>query len=267
MTVGPDAARYLHAGGGGAVPRPFHLRWLLPAVCGRWRRRWWIVWAMSWPLLAVSMFAWQSHLGASRALAATVLLVALPGILGPSAVVPVGVDLPASALTLAACAAWQWSPPLAVVLLVLAAATKETAPVFAAVWMWSWWPLAVLVVPLVAMAVRRTGADPLGAEFQAIADHPLRASLVSHRGRWRDGWLMVAPWGVCLAALWRPSWQLAVAAVVAYGVLLVATDTVRLVQHAAAPVFVAGAAAVIPVGWLLPACVVHACWWWQPERV
>ena len=267
MSIGPDAARYLHAGIGGSVPRPFHLRWLLPAVCGRHLRRWWVVYALSWPLLAVSAFAWQSDKGWQVAAATAVLLVALPGILGPSVVAPVGVDLPSSALALAGVAAWPHCWPLAVACWFLAAAAKETAPVFAALWLWHPVPLLLLVVPAVTHLVKHPGPDPLGPQFQRISDHPFRASLQHHAGRWRDGWLMVAPWGACLAALYAPDWRLFVTLAAAYGLLLVATDSVRLYQHAAGPVMAATAAQVIPPQFLPLALVAHVAWWRTPERI
>lgn len=267
MSVGPDAARYLHLGARRPVPRPFNTRIGLPMICGTHMRRWWIVWALSWPVAAVSMFAWQSQHGWQRALAATVLLMALPGIQGPAAVMPVGVDLPALALTLAAVASRDHSMILFAVLLALAAVCKETAPICAALWMWSLLPLAALAAPAIVAAACRPGPDPLGPKYQEIADHPIRASLAHHRGRWRDGWLMVAPWGVCLAALYRPTWQVVVVLAVAYGILLVATDTVRLYQHAAGPVMAAAAAQVVPVRFLAFAVILHVAWWVTPERV
>ncbi len=49
--LGPDAARYVLAGSGTAVPRPFHLRWLLPALCRDDIEAWRFVWpAQSLPL-------------------------------------------------------------------------------------------------------------------------------------------------------------------------------------------------------------------------
>lgn len=273
--MGPDAARYWLAAGGERMSRPFHLRWLLPYICGQRLRWWWAAWLLSWPVAAAGMFAWQAQgMGNDwrSALAATALLLGLPGILGPSVVIPVGVDLPATALTLlgvalvAAGEPWSIGPGLWLVL--VASTIRETAPVYAAVWLWSPLPLVCLAAPAVRHLVRRSvTADPLGPKFTEIARHPIRSALAAHRGRWRDGWLMVAPWGVCLAGLYQPSLPLIVALAVAYSLLLVATDTVRLVHHAAGPVMAAAAAQAIPTGWLLLAVVVHVVWFRKPERV
>jgi hypothetical protein len=70
---------------------------------------------------------------------------------------------------------------------------------------------------------------------------------------------------------WHPA-PLAVGLVVvvlliAYGQLLVATDTVRLYQSAVAPVMALGAAAWLPAPWLWLAVVLHVMWWRKPERI
>lgn len=271
--LGPDAGRYLLAADGVPVPRPFHLRWLLPKVLGDNIGVWRVVWLLSWPVMAGSMFGWRMAAGDrwQIAAAAAVLLVALPGILGPTVSIPVQVDLPSTALTVAGVALLEWGGPVqvasGVAVLAVAASIRETAPVWAALWLWSLWPLLALVVPLVGAIVLRSGPDPLGERFQYIADHPILSALEHHAGRWRDGWLMVAPWGVCLAALVAPDWRLVVVLVAAYAQLLVATDTVRLVHHAAGPPMAAAAAGIIPVEWLLLAVAVHVVWFRQPERI
>lgn len=265
--LGPDATRYWLAAGGAPVPRPFYLRWLLPKVCGQHVRRWWFVYGASWVVAGAAMFAWASNDGWQTAAAATVLLLALPGILGPGVSIPVQVDMPATALTLAGCAVWDWSPMAALALFAVAATFRETAPMWAALWLWTPWALLAMSPVIVAALVRKPGPDPLGERFQAIADHPIRAALEHHVGRWRDGWLMVAPWGVCLAALYAPDWRYVVVLAVAYAQLLVATDTVRLVQHAAGPPMALAAASTIPPAWLPLAVALHVCWFWKPERV
>jgi len=60
----------------------------------------------------------------------------------------------------------------------------------------------------------------------------------------------------------EPTPQLVVALAVGYGALLVATDTVRVYQPAAAPVVMLAAAQVIPERWL-PLAVVATFFWWR----
>lgn len=270
---GPDAHRYIALANGGTVSRPFHLRWLLPKLCGESGAAWWFVWLAAWPTLAAGMLGWRLAAGDDYrvAVAATVLVVALPGILGPPATIPVGVDLPATALTICAAGLFElgdgYRIAAGLILLGWASAIRETSPVWCALWVWSPWPLLALVVPTVRHLCVKPGADPLGPRFDEIARHPISAAVTAHQGRWRDGWLMVAPWGVCLAALYAPDWRLAAVLAFAYAQLLVATDTVRLLHHAAGPVMAAAAARNIPAAWLPVACVAGVFWFWKTERV
>lgn len=275
MIVGPDAQRYILAGQGVPQSRPFNLRWLLPKVLGPNLASWRAVWLMSWPIAAAGMYGWRIAAGDGWqiALAATVLLLALPGILGPVGSIPVQVDLPATALMLVAMALIELGHPAQIVggvaVLSVAAMIRETVPVWAALTLWSLWPLLALAAPLVAWILVKPKPDSLGDKYEAqwIADHPILSAILSHEGRWRDGWLMVAPWGVCLAALVGADWRLVLILALAYAQLLIATDTVRLVQHAAGPAMAVAAAAVIPVEWLLLAVVLHVAWFRTPERL
>jgi len=274
MPLGPDASRYVMAGTGTPVPRPFNLRWLLPAVCRNSVRRWWAVYVTSFVTLTVAVFAWRIVADDPwQTAAASALIVAgLPGILGPAVSVPVQVDLPATALVAVSLIAFESGGAAGIVagvaICVVAASIRETAPVVAALAFWSLWPLVALIVPVVVDRLNRAAAtDPLGGRYETIRQHPFRTALAYHRGRWRDGWLMVAPWGVCLAALYAPDWRLGVVLVVAYAQLLVATDTVRLYQHVAALPMAVAAAHVIPVDWLPLAAVLHVAWFRKPERI
>lgn len=268
---GPDAARYLLAGDGRPLARPFNLRWLLPTVCRNRVNRWTVAWAISWPLLAAGAFLWALGMGADwqAAAAAAAFLVALPGVWGPVSVRPVGVDLPAMAVGIWAAAAFAHGQPVVGVALTLVAATiSEKAPVMVALWAWTPCALLGLAAPAVAAVVRRPALDEITAlpVLRRVHDHPVRTAL-EHRqqqGGWRNAWLMVAPWGVTLVALLDPSPWLIAAVVVAYLQLLIATDVVRLYQVVAGPAACLAAAQVIPPQWLLLAVVVHAVWWRPP---
>lgn len=270
IVLGPDASRYWLAAQGESVARPFHLRWLLPLACGTDPRRWWLVWGLSWPSVAGGVAVLTSHRGATglQCIAAAVFAVALSGMWGPKVVRPVGVDLPALALgvwsAVAATAGLWW---LAVPLALVAASVKESAPVWAA--LLAWHPL--LLLGLAAVAVRALIARPVLDEVTArpdlrrIHEQPVRTALVARS--WRDAWLMVAPWGMTLAALYRPSWQVLAVLAVAHLQLLVATDTVRLLHTAAGPTMAIAAALTIPPQWLPLALVAHVFWWRKPEVV
>lgn len=272
IRLGPDARHYLALAEGRPVPRPFYLRRLLPALCRDLPHRWMWAWIASWPILIGSMFAWRiQHDDWQTSLATAALLAALPGILGPRAVIPVGVDLPSTATNLAGIALISLGDSKAIIAGVIvcsiAAGIKESAPIWAALWMWSLWPLIALSVPLCVALRRRPGPSPLGATFDEIAAHPVRTALRAHAGRWRDGWLLIAPWGACLAALVDADWRLIVVLAVAHLQLVVATDTVRLLHHAAGPAMAIAAAQTIPSQWLIPAVLATFFWFRVPERI
>jgi hypothetical protein len=137
----------------------------------------------------------------------------------------------------------------------LAAAVWEKSPLFAAAFSWQPWLLLALLVPLVRMRV----PPPAPPDDQTLA-HPIKTGLQWHRNQWRNPYKMALPWGACLIALVDPPIELAVALVLAYGQLLMATDTVRLYQHAA-PMACIAAASVCPIEW---AWVILAAHWLNP---
>lgn len=268
---GPDAARYMLMAEGAPVASPFYLRWFLPKVCGTSERNWWVAWWMSYPIAAAGMVWWAIASGSSWqvALAAAVFLVALPGLTG---VRPTEVSLPSMAIgVLAAASMAQGWWPLAVVLSLWAATIKESTPVWVALWCWNPIPLLGLLAPLIySRFAKQDPNDPVTSGnpvLERVRKYPILTALEHHRGQWRNGWLLVAPWGVTLAALYRPTPAIVVLLLVTYAQLLVATDLMRLLQTAAGPAMALAAAQVIPVQWLLLAAVVHVVWWREPVRL
>lgn len=228
------------------------------------------MWALSWPILAGSVFWWFSAIvdGWQVPLAASAVVVGLPGVFGPHVVRPVGVDLPAMALTAASAALWvNGIEPAALVVALVAASVKETSPVWLALWVWSPWPLIALVAPVVAAITLRPEMDQVTAQpiLRRVHDHPVRSSMEHHAGQWRSGWVMVAPWGVCVLSLVDPSPQVVAVVVVAYAQLIVATDTTRLLHTAAGPVVALAAVGHIPTEWLMFAVVAHTMWWFKVQ--
>lgn len=271
--LGPDAQRYMAAGAGQPVTRPFHLRWALPALCGPNLGYWWAVWGVSWVVLGISTVGWAFARGLTPMQAALtgVLLLALPGILGPAVSVPVQVDLPATALTMLGVAFMVTGHPIwqivGLVVIAVASSVRETVPVCAALWLWSPLPLVALIVPAVIALVRHPATTSGVPEWDRIAAHPIRAGLEYHAGRWRDARLMVLPWGVCLVGLYALDWKLVIVLAVAYSQLLVATDSVRLYQHVAGPTLAIAAASLIPDPWAPLAMVGQFFWLTTPERI
>lgn len=270
---GPDGLRYLRAADGQPQTRPFHLRWLIPRLAGLEKRRWWAIYFGSWGLLGVGMAAWATLAGLAvpQVVAAVVLTLALPGILGPAVSVPVQTDLPATALTVLGVVLLQLpgpaALPAAIAVFLLAACVRETAPVFGALWAWSPWPLVALAAPLAAAFIRKPAASSGVADWDWIAAYPVQAGLRYHAHHWRDPERMLFPWGVCLAGLFALDLRLAAILAVAYGQLLVATDTVRLYSHAAGPPLALAAAGVLPLEWIPPALALHVFFPLPQDRI
>lgn len=236
----PDGARYV-AASRQRVARPFHLRWLLPRLCGASERRWTVVSRAS----VVAIGALVAVYAGSPWMACVAFL---PGIWFNWRH-PVLVDATGMAAALAAAVVWPHCWPAALALVLIAGCVRETAPVWSAIYAWN----PILLVGLVPVAVRwlmRQGDDVLDAENRWILDHPIRASLKYHAGAWLDPFTMVTPWGALLVGIGALSAQLEVAIAVAYGQLLVATDSVRLFQWAA-PVLALAAVNAVPA-WALP---------------
>lgn len=265
MNVTPDGRRYLALAAGERIARPFWLRWFIPWLCGTEARRWYWTAQLSTAGLALTAVWWTELHGLDwqYQLAAPFLVIGLAGVWRFNRTYPILVDAPAMLLALlAACfleAGW-W--PLAVVTAVVAGATKETAPIFAAAWSG---PLLLigLIPPLVRYCMK-AGPDVLDDRNAWILQHPVQAARQFHAGRWDDWRLMVAPWGVLIAALWQPDWRLALVLVLAYGQLLVATDTVRLYQWAWPTVLVA-CLGVLPAELLALAVVLHLVNPWKGD--
>lgn len=259
MNLSPDGNFYLRAAAGLPVPRPYNRRWLLARMLGPNPRRWAQCTHASLALTpgAAWLFFGAMGLGGAERLFAVALLCALPGVRACSLRFPVLLDAPSFLVALllawAACAAPWW---VVLSLALLGGATRETVPVFAALWSWSPWPLVGLLAVGWTRPAARTDIPWL--------THPVREALALRRALGWDGVLYLRPFGAALAGLVGCSWQCAATCAVAAAQLLAAQDTIRLTVWAG-PVLVLGAAKVIPAAWWPLAVVwtlVH-----QDERV
>lgn len=241
VPLSPDGVYYLRAVTG-PVPRPYAFRWALPWAIGedpkQWRNFTRLYLALT-PAVAWSYFGTMGLAGWTRAFAVTLLCV-LPGVWRTASRYPVLTDAPAFALTLAtAHLVRDGHPWLAGLLALLLGATRESGPIFAALWAWHPLPL----VGLLAAGWWRKHAEPDAAHLL----HPIRSALALRHAVGFDWRFYVKPWGAALAGLAvAPSWQLAATLVVAHAQLFTALDTVRLAVWAA-PVLVVAAVQVIPL--------------------
>jgi hypothetical protein len=222
VNITEDGQRYL-AMSDRRVARPFHLRWLLPLICGTDLQRWTYTTRSS--VLALAPLAWW-YTG-SVWMAACVLL---PGVWFNWSH-PVLVDATGMALALLSACLWPVCWPLALAVVLVGASVRETVPVWAAVF--AWHPL--LLIGLLAVGVRwlqRPGSDVCGPEIEWMLAHPIQSAKAAHAHQWRNPFVMLLPWAGLLAGLGAMTWPLAVAIGLAYGQLLIATDTTRLFQWA-----------------------------------
>ncbi len=247
MNLTPDGVRYLAVARGERVARPFHLRWLVPYICKERAQVWRAVNIGSLLCLLPAAF-WYGGTG-WRGLTVAAFAFGLSGVWKFNRRHPVLVDAPAMTLALFAAGAAKhhlwW---LAVLIAVVAGATKETAPLFAALWAWSLVPLCGLIAPTLRF-VQRAGDDVLDAENAWILKHPIQASRKYHKGF--QPWVWALPWGAALVGVGHMSWPLAAVLVAAYGQCLIATDTIRLYQWAYPALAVAATRAVDARWWPL----------------
>lgn len=243
MNLSPDGWFYLAAARGEKVPVPYSRRWFLPRSLGASVREW--VWCTRLSLAVTPLLAWwyfgAMGLDGLARVFATALLCVLPGVWRCSARFPVLLDAPSFALALWIAWAtktgpWWYAGALALV----GGATRETVPVFAALWCWHPLPL----VGLVASGWWRKSAP---SDIPWLT-HPVREAVALRRRIGLDGGLYLRPFGAALAGLAAPSWQVAVTVAVAHLQLLAAQDTIRLTVWCA-PVLVLGAAKSLPVAW------------------
>ena len=253
VTVTNDGRQYLAVAAGRRVCRPFHYRWFVPKVVGSKPARWKQMTVAAVVTLA-ALFVWYAG-----TVWAAVVPFALAGVMF-NVRYPVLVDLPAMVFALAAanCAREGWIVPAAL-LAVVAGMTKETAPLFAALWAWN----PIVLVGLAAPAVRHLfKAGPIVSDDPravfALA-HPFRAGREAHSGRLADWRLWLAPWGPLCFGFVPASPQTIAVLAAAYGQCVVATDTVRLYVWAA-PVVAANLFELIPASWAFLAAT--AIWFW-----
>lgn len=259
FNLSPDSIIYLRAADGQSVQSPFHRRWLVPAIVGSLGRKfgletgiksWLALTYLSLGLtssLAFAYFGEIGHLSSYQRLYAATLLALLPGVWRCSLRFPVLLDAFSFALALLTAAVAVHHPWFAIPLALVLGATRETGPIFAALWSWSPWPL----LGLLAVGWWKK-AGPAVAGEESLWKVFLK-TWHERRMIGADASLYLVPFGAALAGLFEPSWQLALTIVAAFGQLLVATDTIRLTIWCA-PVLVLQAAHVTPLMWM-PGCL------------
>jgi hypothetical protein len=255
-----DGDRYFVMGGGGAAPYPFMFRWVIPRICGRSTVRWRICTDVHLAALPVLTAIYISHwpIRPAAVVVGGLFICGFPGIWRNNIRRPVLVDPPALAWSLLAAVLSQhgwWMAALLVAMIV--AGMKETAPLFAACFALDPLLLVALAVPVIRRLLVGGGED---THNSAALSDPLGHARRAHAERLFDPVLMLAPWGVTLIAVRVDDPTIAaitvLALVAAYGQLVIAGNTVRLYQWAG-PAMALATASVLPPGWEAAALVAH----------
>lgn len=221
-------------------PSPFHLRWLLPTICGQSRMAWS---AATWGGLVAASVLFPGDLWALALFACSPWYRFI-------ATVPVTTDGAALAFALSATRDSGW---FAVPIALAGGAVAERVPVWQA--LYTLRPeYAYVGLCAVLVAWKWISSVPRDGE-SAVATGRARAVRLSNIE------MLVLSWGAGGAALLAP-WSVheAVIVAVAYGQMLLAWDTVRMIGWAA-PVIYPKAVSIIPARFL-PAAVVLS--WFNP---
>jgi hypothetical protein len=230
--------------GNSATFSPFHLRWLLPKVCGANVLAWTAVSYVAALASVQLVYVWTHSLVAAW-------LWAWLFVVQCAAARPALVDMASCALSLGAVVAWPVSPYLAFALVLLSGACKESGPVFAAAWSLN----PFLLIGVIAAGwwiMPRRNDHPYCQRpwFWARVRHdPLACKR------------MLAPWGAVLilaplGAGWdRATLAAMVSLALGYGQLLRSQDAARLYLWAAPAVLVLATRAQL--SWLPVLLVAH----------
>lgn len=219
---------------GERVPSPYSRRWLLPWFIGDYPEAWKTVNYLSIAVSAIFvylMYGIWAGIG-FLCLPMVTLWKWIPGL----------VDSAGFALALGSVYAFHaghlW---VGMGLALLAGATKESTPIFIALWAWE--PMGLIGL----LAVKWWGSAPPDAWWLGS----IRTVYARMRSRhhWNDFITIVAPWGLIIGLAGLGGINVWLCLVIAYGQLLIATDEIRLFQWACVPLL--GLISVLPV-WLQP---------------
>lgn len=257
MKMARDSYRYLALAHRERVHPPFNRRVLFPILFGK-DEKVWQLWTrisiIALPLL-VALYVFQSLGSWQSALFAAFLMAGMPSMVYWWET-PVLVDAPALCFAVGA-ALLPW--PYNLIVAAIGGLGRETVPIFAALYTLN--PILLLgLIPVGIMAiVAPKGEDLLNRD--EWLKHPIETAQKFKKGTWRSAKHFIYPWGAGLAALFYPSWQLGLTALIAYSQLFVATDYVRLYVWAA-PVVLLQVGHIDPV-YMIPLIIIH---WFNPVR-
>lgn len=260
--LSPDSKRYIL---GERLHSPFHLRWLLPAICRQSEMLWNLFTLIPIILIPVVMYAYLKSLGFNeiQSLTGCALTCGLPGVIIINYVAKYLSDGFAMLMMLFSVLGFQTGNIiLGVLCSVVGSMAKEQCFIYS--FLISWNPLSLIgALPVIirALTYKPNPVDILGGE--EILKHPLISGIKIHKGRLFEMKQQILTWGACLFAL-GGQWNLQSVIVIfaAYASQLLTTDSTRVYMWCF-PVVVVLAVSVIPESYALPLVVLH---WFNPFR-
>ena len=252
-----DTIRYQAMAQGKKVMRPWNLRIIVPLLFGRitwlWRSMTMLCLVLIAPVLV--WFLKLQGIGDMPALIGVLFYLGCAGIVHFNVEYPYLVDAQAMLLSLiSACLFLSDMRYIAFLVALLAVLTKETSPVFIALFSWSIYPLLVLVIPIALLLLMKKVDEDI------IFGKLYRPNQWFKQGKKEltNPKVMLLPWGLLLLlALLAPSWQLGLALAVGYGQIVVASDRMRLYQQVFPVVILCAVSAPIALGWFLPVAIMN----------
>lgn len=260
--VFPDGERYFSRE---RLTVPFSLRWLLRDICGQSEIAWRLFQDLSVILIPIVSYYYFLSLGFSDNLA----LIGGALVCGLNGVILVNYALKYMSdgfgMLCMVTSLWlfkinQWE--LAVLVTIIGSMANEKVFIYTA--LISLNPYALIggiVVLLRFLIYKHAESDFKGGDD--IVKHPLKAGYEWHKGYWFDIKRSVLVWGITIIAIANMNIHLAVVLAVAYGSVLLATDSTRLIMWAF-PIVISSALPVFPIDWSVPLIAVH---WFNPYRV
>jgi len=258
----PDSKRYISTE---RLKLPFSLRWLVRDICGQNEFLWN---AFSYiPVIAIPIISYYYFLALgfteAQALTGGALVCGLSGVTLVNYAIKYLSDGFGMLCMITALYLFQVDLQLWAILVTLigSMANEKT---FVYVTLMSLNPYALLgAVPVILRWIlyKHSKTDFLGDTD--LLNNPIALGIKYHKGFWFDPKKSVLIWGVTIIAFANMNIHLAVVLLVAYGSVLLATDSTRLV-HWAFPLMVASTLTVIPEAWAIPLVAVH---WLNPYRM
>lgn len=232
-----DGIRYYAMGSGENTCNPFYLRWLLPFLCKNSDFRWNLASEISTFLLIPLTFLLLLVLGCSfvSSICGALSVLGLSGVFWFNRRIPALVDSTAMCFCLVSLIFFYYDESflfLSIIFSILAGCTKESSPLYIYLITFNPFLLLGFLSPVLMKLFKKEGKDQCEGLAKMAACKPFHTCIPLRNNNWHNFRLMVLPWGGLLAALFFPSVSLVLTLLLAYLLLWIVTDTIRVYQWA-----------------------------------